>query len=444
MRTEVVRIEAGILQGGETVVDMATGKPAAWQPFDGGTACFIAADVPSLGYKTYEIRLGSSVGQTPVNAPQPAGLENRFYRVAFDPDSGAITSLFDKELNVELVDRSSPYKFNEYLYERLETNDQAQVTSSWHRVKSAQLSVSRGALAQRMTVTALAPGAEKIVQSVTLFDDVKRIDFAMSLNKSPSGRTLQDYRVGNVAGKEAVYLALPFAIPDFSIHHELPGAVVEPFRQQFKGTCAAHYTVRHFTDLSNERFGVTLAPVEPALVEYGRPRSSCWKSATDFDQELKYPNNSSVFLYMLNNMFITNVRVDQRGPLSFSWSLRSHAGDWKSGKADEFGWDTHNPLIARLVKGPQTGALLAGAHSFLSVDQPNVVCTTLKSAEINGNGFILRFVETQGARPRRPQRWRSPGRSAARWRRTWWRTTGRAPCRSATAGSSVSRCGPLA
>ena len=48
-------------------------------------------------------------------------LENRFYRVQFDAATGAITSIFDKELNVELVDQAAPHKFNEYLYERFET-----------------------------------------------------------------------------------------------------------------------------------------------------------------------------------------------------------------------------------------------------------------------------------------------------------------------------------
>ena len=45
-------------------------------------------------------------------------LENRFYRVRFDAATGAITSIFDKQLKVELVDQAAPHKFNEYLYER--------------------------------------------------------------------------------------------------------------------------------------------------------------------------------------------------------------------------------------------------------------------------------------------------------------------------------------
>ncbi len=83
--------------------------------------------------------------------------------------------------------------------------------------------------------------------------------------------------------------------------------------------------------------------------------------------------------------------------MSFHWSIRSHKGDWREGRADEFGWDVHNPLIARVVVGKKNGPL-PPSGGFASVDCPNVACTTIKPAEANGAGFILRFVETQGRR----------------------------------------------
>ena len=33
-----------------------------------------------------------------------------------DAESGAVKSIFDKELNKELVNASSPYRFDQYLY----------------------------------------------------------------------------------------------------------------------------------------------------------------------------------------------------------------------------------------------------------------------------------------------------------------------------------------
>ena len=114
-------------------------------------------------------------------------LENQFYRIAFDPATGAITSIRDKQLDVELVDQGAPQKFNEYLYERYES-PQAR-TSKWYRVQSAQLAATSGPVASLMTIKASAVGADQITQTVMLYHDLKRIDFVLDLVKSPSGRT---------------------------------------------------------------------------------------------------------------------------------------------------------------------------------------------------------------------------------------------------------------
>jgi len=90
-----------------------------------------------------------------------------------------------------------------------------------------------------------------------------------------------------------------------------------------------------------------------------------------------------------------NIRWDQQGPVRFTWSVRSHEGGWQKGKADQFGWDTLNPLIPKAVMGKKRGPL-PPASSFARVDQPNIICSTIKPAEANGVGFIARFNETQG------------------------------------------------
>ena len=244
-RTDVVQISAAALSGEFDLVDASTGKVIAHQVLPNGQMIFIAADVPPTGYKTFSILPRRSA--TPASSGSGDILENRFYRIQFDPATGAIISIQDKELKQELVDSSAPQRFNEYLYERYEAADPA-VPSKWYRVASASLKASRGPVASLMTVKGSAVGVESLQQTVVLYNDVKRIDFNLDLVKSPSGRdgTSQGYQ-----NKESVYVAMPLAIPDFEIRHELPGAVVEPIRQQFSGSTTAYYAVRHFTDISN-------------------------------------------------------------------------------------------------------------------------------------------------------------------------------------------------
>jgi hypothetical protein len=231
---------------------------------------------------------------------------------------------------------------------------------------------------------------------VILWREIDRIDFALGLVKAPSGR--RDNRTNSdPRGKESVYVALPFKVPDFQIRHELPGCTSEPVTDLFDGACTAFYAVRHFTDIANGKFGVTVSATESSLVEYDYPRSCPIRSGQeDRFEKTKTPiATSRVYLYLMNNMFDVNVRWDQPGAVRFTYALRSHAGDWRTGKADEFGWDCMNPFIVVPVEGTQAEGRPA-VSGFVTVDPPNVVLTTLKPAEANGRGIILRFVETQG------------------------------------------------
>ena len=398
-RTDVVQFSDTGLGHDFRIVDASTGKDVAHQALPNGQMIFVAVDVPATGYKTFSVPRARSR----VSAASGSGntLENRFYRIQFDPGTGAITSIQDKELKRELVDSSAPHRFNEYLYERFESSNPAD-PSKWYRVASASLTSSRGAVASVMTVKASALGVERMQQTVILYNDLKRIDFNLDLVKSPSGVTGSDYvsraqpRQG-LKNRESIYVAMPLSIPDFEIKHELPGAVVEPIRQQFTGSTTAYYGVRHFTDISNSRFGVTVSSPDVALMEYGRPRSNpiLGRKEGFFEMNMQYPANSRLYLYLLDNMFDVNIRLDQRGPLSFSWAMRSHIGNWQKGQADQFGWQVLNPLLSRVVEGRKAGTLPA-AGSFLSIDKPNIICSTIKPAEANGAGIVLRFNETQG------------------------------------------------
>ena len=303
--------------------------------------------------------------------------------------NGAILSLRDKELDVELIEQGPPHRFNEYLYQRFDTpvDDPSYQYKNvpTYRIEKADISITSGAVADVITIKGNAEGANEILQTVILYHGLKRIDFGLFLDKAFS-----------YMKHEAVYVSLPFNVPDFTLKHELPGAVMEPFKQQIDGSCTAHYTIRSFTDIFNGKYGITVSPIESSLVCYGWPRPSpMWGGEHKFDRSQEYPENSRLYLYLMNNMFDCNIAWDQQGPVSFNWALRSHAGDWKAGGANQFGRQVLQPLISWRADGKNRGTQsLTG--SFMSVDQPNILCSTIKPAEANGQGIILRFNETTG------------------------------------------------
>lgn len=393
-RTDVARVGQGMLAAGDRILDPSDSREIPWQAMSDGSALFVAPDIPSLGYKTFAVQRGEAPTAAPV-APQGSTLENRFFRVAFDPATGAITSIRDKQRNIELVDSSAAFRFNEYLYQRFASTD-SKDPIKWQRVQSASVTLSSGAVAKSMQVKSHPDGVESLMQTVVLYEELPRIDFAIDLVKSPSGRR-DSTSNGDARGKESMFVALPLAIPKPQVRHELPGCVSEPVKDLFDGANTAHYAIRHFSDIAGERFGVTVSATDSSLVEYDRPRPDLILGGQEssFEKTKKPVTTGNVYLYLMNNMFDVNVRWDQAGPAHFEYSLQPHDGNWQTGKADEFGWDAMNPLLAVEVRGAQRAELPA-TNSFVNVDQPNVACTTFKPAESNGSGYVLRFVETHG------------------------------------------------
>jgi len=76
---------------------------------------FRAADVPPVGYKVYELRAAHAAPPTSQRTTSTT-IESQFYRVELDPASGSIRGIYDKELNKELVNTQSPWRFGQYLY----------------------------------------------------------------------------------------------------------------------------------------------------------------------------------------------------------------------------------------------------------------------------------------------------------------------------------------
>lgn len=394
VRTDLARVSADLLPGSFRLVDSVSGSKVEHQAVD-GDIIFVAAEVPAMGYKTFRVEQVDARPKAK-QAAESLEMENRFYKIRFDGKKGGILSIFDKELEVELVDSSAPNQFNSYLYEKLLTNKID--SNKWYGTEKGVCRYTQGPVARYMDISCTAEGVRSLKQRVILYDGLKRIDFVMEMDKAPSGRTIEHYAKKTQNNKEAVYVALPFAVPDFTIRHELPGAVTEPYRRQLQGSCSSYYSVRHFSDISNDKFGVTVSSIQAPLIEYGYPRSHpmTWLKWGLFGKSLEYPKHSRMYLYLMNNMWNMNMNIDQPGPHGFRWSIRSHAGNWQTGGADRFGWDIHNPLVTGVIKAGQKGHLPEKQQSFAAVKPVNVRCTTVKVAEQNGSGLIIRLVETGG------------------------------------------------
>ena len=368
-RTGIARLEGG--QAGWRVTDVASGQAVLAQAVqEGGQTAlyFEARDVPSVGYRVFAVQPGDQP-ESQVWKAKGNRLEGPFYAVEVSPVTGGIVSLYDKTQGRELVDAASSYHLNQCLY----LSDGVEHTPQSATVESGPC----GPVFGRLSVRAALKNTT-VTTTITLYANLDRVDIRNEVEKLPTSE------------KQELDFAFPFQVPGRHYRFEAPGAVVTPGAEQRPGAGQAVTAVRHFVDVFNDEFGVTLSQADSGFVEFGH-------RTTAEDPLEPDPANSTVLALALQNCIDWHEAVrDQAGVTHFvfRYSLRGHGGGFDAAAAVRFGWEDNNELLAATLPAGQPGGLPGDAHSFAQVTPDNVVLAGLKVAE--EDGLIARLWECAG------------------------------------------------
>jgi len=346
-----------------TVVDMATGQPVASQYIEdkGQSALYCQVSLPSLGYRVLAAQPRSD-GPASGNGPWVTSerrLEGPYYALEVSPDTGGVVSLYDKVRKRELVDAASAYHLNQCLY----LSDGVEHTP---RAASVEMGPCGPVLGQLIVRSALKN--TELTTTMTLYAKLDRVDIRNELRKLPTDE------------KQELDFAFPFAVSDRQYRFEAPGAIVTPGQEQRPGAGQAVTAVRHFVDIFNDDYGVTLAQIDSGLVEFGH-------RTTLEDPREPDPRNSTVLAVALDNsMNWREGARDQDGVdhFTFRFSLRGHDGGFDPAAAVRFGEEASNEPLAAPLTGSGGGDLPSGTHSFIGVEANAVVLTAVKVAEEEG------------------------------------------------------------
>lgn len=362
------------IETGSRVVDVATGEQMPAQVVEQGgqsVLWFEARDVPSVGYRVFALQPDEGQSQSEGGdwKSECCRLEGSFYAVELSPVTGGIVSLYDKVRGKELVDPHSPYHLNQCLY----LSDGVEHTS---RMVSVELGPC-GPVFGQLVVRAALKNTE-VTTTITLYTNLNRVDIRNELEKLPSTE------------KQELDFAFPFLVPGRQYRFEAPGAIITPAADQRPGSGQAVNAVRHFVDVFNEEFGVTLSQADSGLVEFGH-------RTTGEDPLEPDPDNSTVLALALENCIDWSEAIrDQTGVTHFvfRYSLCGHGGGFDPAAAVRFGWEDNNELETLVLPPGQRGDLPADGHGFLGVTPSNVIVTSLKVAE--EEGLIVRLWECAG------------------------------------------------
>ncbi|HTZ47018.1 MAG TPA: polysaccharide lyase family protein [Verrucomicrobiae bacterium] len=358
---------------------------------------FLAKDVPAMGYRGYELetkRGEAESAATAKPATQTYGdtMENACYRVQVDAASGAVRSIFDKQLNRELVDAGSPYRFNQYLYVEGGGKPPTQIVYMRKSLPLAQLKITassggrivglkRTPFGQVLTMEVNGVHTPLVRTEILLYGDEKKIEFVNHVTKDA------------VREKEAVYFAFPVASAKPSFQYEIQNGWVDPSKDMMKGAGVEWFSVGHWVKASSAEADVAIVPVDTPLVTLGDINRGVWP-------EQFTAKRATIFSYVYNNYWHTNFRAEQGGEATFRYVMTSGSALAPQDLA-RLGRAAMTPLemdevIDQDKVGNPARPLEPTPTSFLEVQGSGVVAENWKAAE-DGNGTVLRLVETAGA-----------------------------------------------
>lgn len=330
-------------------VDVSTGQPVPSQIIRNGprhVLRILAGDVPSLGYKVFEIRPGVfRVDDSIVPASGPT-IENRFYRLTLAPD-GAITSLIDKTRN----------------YRETVKPIDGRVLNDLGGDRSGTVVVeSEGPVSTTLRAVSTSPVPH--TTRVTLYRDIDRIDIKNEITENFSNLKTWSYS---------------FDINSPDVWHEEVGAVIRgkllPDGGHYSPRNARYdwLTMNHFADISeNGGFGVTISNWDNHFMQLGSsgistldtvtPQINVLAGGQTSGPSLGIPSQGGDKYFMQRFALSTHTSFDQTRAMKFSLAHQ-------------------NPFVIGAVTGGYNEPYPADEYSFLSISDPNVLLWALKPAE---------------------------------------------------------------
>ena len=348
---------------------------------------FIARDVPAIGYKLFTVK-PKSPGPQKTEPLQGNTFENDFYRVTIVPATGAIASIFDKQLGRELVDQNSPYKFGAYLY--VSGGDEYPRNSLYRfgaALKPPALTVHPAQFGKVVSVRRTSLGIAISLHSSAM--NTRSIDTEVLL---PNGQKqiLLTYRLhkDRVLTRESAYIAFPFSVAQPQFTYGSQAAWVNPAKDELAGGSREWYLPTTWAAVYNPQVTDAVVPVDAPLTAFGDIVRGNWPAQFQ-------PKGSAIFSWLMNNYWGTNFPAWQGGDFIFRYAITSDA-HFDPTSLNRFGWNAITPLERDDVTASTGRTVLPNQQtSLLEISNPKINLLTWKQAE-DGDGSILRLQDASG------------------------------------------------
>ena len=299
-------------------------------------------------------------------------LENNRFRLVFDRGTGWLTSLWDKNMDVEVLggpaarpvvidDPSDTWSHGVFRFD--------DEIGQFRATRITQ--VADGPVKQTLRVES-AWEDSTLIQDFTLTEGLDRIDVAVTVDWHAQQKLLK--------------LRFPVAVSEGVATHEIPYGHIE------RAADGDEQPIQRWVDLS----GTATGDGEP--IAYGLSVLNDGKPSVDVTQNVIGMTVLRSPAYAHHLPMVLDPEADYRyidqGEQTFTYSLLPHRDTWREAHTVQRAIELNRPPIALIATGRPAGRLPLTA-SYLSAKPDNIVVTVLKEAE-DGDALIIRAYESAG------------------------------------------------
>lgn len=311
-------------------------------------------DMPSMGYKTFEIQQVTNKKYVSRLRFDGKILETPFYKITVTK-AGVLTSILDKKTGTEYV---KPLD-NKYV------ND---LGSGISDVNSLIKIENEGEISMTLFCETTKP--IKHTSRITVYANSPRIDIQNEIKQNFN---------------DPIYASFSINADNAIVHHEEIGAVIKAKYLEEGGHYAKemsrvdHLSLNHFADVSSSQGrGVTVSVADCLFMKLGN------------SEEQKLDSKSPQINVLIGGQIDKNYRLgieNQGGDSLFqqNFALLPHAQAYNQTQAMKFSLEHQNPLMASKVTGGND--LPANQYSYLSINDPSVLVWSLKPSETSGTSL---------------------------------------------------------
>lgn len=339
------------------------GRIVPGQRLSNGQFVFMAKEVPPLGSRLFKL----SEQKVPFSGTDKTGglaLNNGSLEIRLDKKKGVIAHLSDHVIGRNLIDKKSPYGFNQYLYVK-GRKPLAPLTA-----KNVRITVKEtGPVLTSCLVTGDAEGCKNWQTEITLPQEGDWVDIVHRFDKKA------------ILNPEGVYIAFPFSIPGGQIRINTAWGYYRPGLDQLPGACKNYFSQQRWVDISSKNEGITWCGMDAPLVEIGEITTD----ATQYGWLKRVTPSTTILSYIMNNYWETNFKAAQPGKVEFVYSIRPHKG-FDPVAAERFGMERSNPLQYRWVENPTLKP-----HESLFLIKNRAVMATYLERLTREDAILIRF-----------------------------------------------------